>query len=178
VDDIGLDLWGDRPESWVPAIAGHALLAKQPIVLTVPAAVVEHANPDVDQPIANGALHRARQVTAPDGCFVAFKAVWDVFPVSRGHALLIPNRHVPAWFDASPEEQAELCGGIMSVREIIDRLHSPDDYNIGINVGEAAGQTVFHLHVHVIPRYRGDMADPTGGVRHVIPQLGNYRASR
>ena len=107
-----------------------------------------------------------------------FKGVWDVFPVSKGHALLIPNRHVATWFDADLEEQAELCHGITFVREIIDRLYSPDGYNIGINVGEAAGQTVFHLHVHVIPRYCGDMADPTGGVRHVIPQLGNYRASR
>ena len=105
-----------------------------------------------------------------------FKAVWDIFPVSTGHALLILNRHVATWFDASPEEQADLVGGIAIVRDIIDRLHSPDGYNIGINVGEAAGQTVFHLHVHVIPRYRGDVADPTGGVRHVIPQRGNYRA--
>ena len=104
-----------------------------------------------------------------------FKAVWDIFPVSTGHALLIPNRHVPTWFDASPEEQADLVSGIAVVRDKIDKLHVPDGYNIGINVGEAAGQTVFHLHLHVIPRYRGDVADPTGGVRHVIPKLGNYR---
>ncbi|MCH7728849.1 MAG: HIT family protein [Planctomycetes bacterium] len=107
-----------------------------------------------------------------------FKAVWDNYPVSTGHALLIPNRHVPNWFDASPEEQADVFGGISSVREIIDELHSPDGYNIGINIGEAAGQTVFHLHVHLIPRYVGDMVDPTGGVRHVIPERGNYRQTR
>ncbi len=105
-----------------------------------------------------------------------FKAVWDIFPVSPGHALLIPNRHVATWFDASQEEQVDLVGGIAIVRDIIDRLHLPDGYNIGINVGDAAGQTVFHLHVHVIPRYRGDVADPTGGVRHVIPARGNYLA--
>jgi len=106
-----------------------------------------------------------------------FKAVWDVFPVSTGHALLIPNRHVATWFDASREEQIDLIGGIAIVRGIIEKLHSPDGYNIGVNVGQAAGQTVFHLHVQVIPRYRGDVVDPTGGVRHVIPERGNYRVA-
>ena len=107
-----------------------------------------------------------------------FKAAWDIFPVSTGHALLIANRHVATWLDASHAEQIELLGGITMVCHIIDKLHSPDGYIIGINIGEAAGQTVFHLHVHVIPRYRGDMVDPTGGVRHVIPERGNYRVGR
>ncbi len=106
-----------------------------------------------------------------------FKAAWDIFPVSAGHALLILNRHVPTWFDASREEQIDLVGGIGIVRSIIEKLHSPDGYNIGVNVGQAAGQTVFHLHVHVIPRYYGDVVDPTGGVRHVIPERGNYRVA-
>lgn len=105
------------------------------------------------------------------------RALWDAFPVSPGHSLLIPRRHVATWFDASPDEQAELLTGIQIVREHIERSYSPDGYNIGVNVREAAGQTVFHLHVHVIPRYRGDVADPTGGVRHVIPGKGNYRIS-
>jgi len=104
-----------------------------------------------------------------------FKAIWDLFPVSTGHALLISARHVATWFDARPEEQQDICSTIAAVRAIIDKLHSPDGYNVGFNVGEAAGQTVFHLHIHVIPRHCGDMADPAGGVRHVIPHRGNYR---
>jgi len=105
-------------------------------------------------------------------------ALWDVFPVTPGHTLLIPKRHVPTWFDASPEEQHELMRGVEAVRAIIDRKYHPDGYNIGVNVGLAAGQTIFHLHVHVIPRYQGDMPDPTGGVRHVIPSKGNYLQDR
>jgi diadenosine tetraphosphate (Ap4A) HIT family hydrolase/HKD family nuclease len=102
--------------------------------------------------------------------------LWDAFPVSPGHALLVPKRHVATWFDATKEEQAELVAAIDIARAAIDRrLHGqPDGYNIGVNVGRAAGQTVFHLHVHVIPRKSGDVPDPRGGVRHVIPSKGNY----
>ena len=107
-----------------------------------------------------------------DDLIIAF---WDVYPVSPGHALLIPKRHVAAWFDASEEEQIHLLQGVNRVREIIEERHSPAGFNIGVNVGQAAGQTVFHLHLHVIPRYDGDTPDPTGGVRHVIPGKGNYR---
>ncbi len=103
--------------------------------------------------------------------------LWDGFPVSPGHALLIPRRHVATWFDASPEEQAELVAGIEIARQEILKHHQPDGFNIGINVGAAAGQTVFHLHVHVIPRYLGDVPDPRGGVRHVVPAKANYLAS-
>ncbi len=106
------------------------------------------------------------------------QALWDVFPVTPGHALLIPKRHVPTWFDASPEEQQELMTAVEAVRTIIDRKYHPDGYNIGVNVGRAAGQTVFHLHMHVIPRYQGDVPDPTGGVLHVIPSKGNYLQDR
>ena len=100
-------------------------------------------------------------------------ALWDGFPVSDGHALLVPRRHVADWFDASDEERAELLAAVQVVRAKIEETRRPDGYNIGINVGEAGGQTVFHLHVHVIPRYAGDVPDPRGGVRHVIPDLGN-----
>jgi superfamily II DNA or RNA helicase/diadenosine tetraphosphate (Ap4A) HIT family hydrolase/HKD family nuclease len=100
--------------------------------------------------------------------------MWDAFPVSPGHALLIPRRHVATWFDASPEEKSALIEFIDRAKELIDKRHSPDGYNIGINAGAAAGQTIFHLHVHVIPRYHGDLPDPRGGVRHVIPGRGNY----
>jgi len=101
-------------------------------------------------------------------------ALWDAHPVSPGHALIIPRRHVADWFSASPEERAALTAAIDDVRRHIDAIHHPDGYNIGINVGEAAGQTVFHLHVHVIPRYRGDVANPRGGVRGVIPSRADY----
>lgn len=104
------------------------------------------------------------------------RGLWDAFPVSPGHALLVPKRHVAGWFDATPEEQAELLSAIRVARAAIETRHRPDGYNIGINVGAAAGQTVFHLHVHVIPRYTGDVTDPRGGVRHVIPAKGNYLA--
>ena len=104
------------------------------------------------------------------------RALWDAFPVSEGHLLLVPRRHVPTWFDATAEEHAALTAGIDRGRELIASRHRPDGFNIGINVGEAAGQTVFHLHVHLIPRYTGDVPDPRGGVRHVIPGKGNYLA--
>ncbi len=104
-------------------------------------------------------------------------ALWDGFPVSPGHALIVPRRHVPTWFDANAEEQAAILGTIDRVREEILRRYQPDGFNIGINVGEAAGQTVFHLHLHVIPRYRGDVPNPRGGVRRVIPHRADYLAT-
>jgi ATP adenylyltransferase len=101
-------------------------------------------------------------------------ALWDGFPVSPGHALLISNRHVATWFDATHEERLELIAAIDIARATILSCHDPNGFNVGVNIGEAAGQTVFHLHVHVIPRYEGDVTDPTGGVRGVIPAKGNY----
>src|SRR5512143_97536 len=89
---------------------------------------------------------------------------------------MLPRRHVPTWFDASTEERAAITAAIDQGRELLASRHHPDGFNIGINVGEAAGQTVFHLHVHLIPRYSGDVADPRGGVRHVIPCKGRYPA--
>src|SRR3984893_4491154 len=100
--------------------------------------------------------------------------LWDGFPVTPGHALLMPIRHVPSWFEASKEERMSLMRGIDAARLAIESGFGADGYNIGINNGEAAGQTVMHLHVHVIPRRRGDMQDPRGGVRHVIPEKANY----
>lgn len=104
-------------------------------------------------------------------------AFWDGFPVSPGHALIIPRRHVASWFDATREEQAALLAGLGRARNEIEKHHHADGFNIGVNVGEAAGQTVFHLHMHLIPRYRGDVRDPRGGVRHVIPHKANYQPS-
>jgi superfamily II DNA or RNA helicase/HKD family nuclease/diadenosine tetraphosphate (Ap4A) HIT family hydrolase len=100
--------------------------------------------------------------------------IWDGFPVSNGHALIITRRHVPSWFDATPQERIEITETIEKARTLIASLHAPSGFNIGINVGEVAGQTIFHLHAHVIPRYKGDVDDPRGGVRHVIPRKGKY----
>lgn len=103
-------------------------------------------------------------------------AVRDRYPVSPGHTLIVPRRLVRTWFDASAAEKAALLDLVDRVKADLDEALHPDGYNVGFNAGEAAGQTVMHLHVHVIPRFRGDMDDPRGGVRHVIPSRGNYLA--
>ncbi|MDP1823188.1 MAG: DEAD/DEAH box helicase family protein [Archangium sp.] len=102
-------------------------------------------------------------------------AIWDQYPVTPGHALVITRRVVPDWFSATPVERAALMQLVDEVKRLLDAGQQPDGYNVGFNVGAAAGQTVMHLHVHVIPRRKGDMDDPSGGVRHVIPTKGNYR---
>ena len=101
-------------------------------------------------------------------------ALWDAFPFSPGHALLVPRRHAPSWNDLAVDEKAELVESIDAVRLLIAEQYSPDAYNIGFNEGAAAGQTVMHFHVHVIPRYEGDMDDPRGGVRWVLPERAAY----
>ncbi|MEZ4300814.1 MAG: DEAD/DEAH box helicase family protein [Polyangiaceae bacterium] len=117
-------------------------------------------------------------LAAPESSWVASNdlafALLDAFPVSRGHTLVIPRRLIATWFDATPEERAAIFALVDDVKRRLDSELRPDGYNIGINAGEAAGQTVMHLHVHVIPRFRGDVEDPRGGVRHVIPGKGNY----
>ena len=107
-------------------------------------------------------------------------AIWDSFPVSPGHILVVPRRHVPTWFDADTDEQAAIIALVNIVKDHLDATltPSPDGYNVGFNSGRAAGETVMHLHVHVIPRYDGDVEDPRGGVRHVIPEKANYLSER
>jgi superfamily II DNA or RNA helicase/diadenosine tetraphosphate (Ap4A) HIT family hydrolase len=101
--------------------------------------------------------------------------LWDAFPVSPHHALLVTRRHVGSWFEATTDEQHALIDAIDVARQAIRQKNEiPDGFNIGINVGAAGGQTVDHLHVHVIPRYFGDVEDPRGGVRYVIPARANY----
>ena len=101
-------------------------------------------------------------------------AKWDRYPVSPGHLLLIPCRHVAGLFDATEEEMAELPRLLQEAKALLDKQFHPDGYNVGVNCGEAAVQTVMHLHVHLIPRYSGDMDDPRGGVRGVIPERRIY----
>ena len=101
-------------------------------------------------------------------------AIRDRFPVSPGHTLVITRRPVPDWFGAMPAEQSSILALVDEVKRALDAELHPDGYNVGFNAGAAAGQTVMHLHVHVIPRFTGDMDDPSGGVRHVIPEKGKY----
>ncbi len=103
-------------------------------------------------------------------------AIYDGFPVSPGHVLVTTRRIVETWFDASDAEQAALMALVKESKRLLDDSLNPkpDGYNVGFNSGGAAGQTVPHVHIHVIPRYLGDMPDPRGGVRHVIPEKANY----
>ena len=101
-------------------------------------------------------------------------AIRDRFPVSPGHTLVIPRRHVETYFDATADEQADLWRGVSEIKRALDEELRPDGYNVGFNAGESAGQTVMHLHVHIIPRFRGDMEDPRGGIRGVLPAKQRY----
>lgn len=101
-------------------------------------------------------------------------AFYDSNPVSRGHALIVPKRHVENYFDLTPKEIQAMHIVLNRAKEIIDAKYHPDGYNIGVNVGESAGQSVFHVHMHLIPRYKGDVEEPKGGVRGVIPGKRDY----
>ena len=104
-------------------------------------------------------------------------AQWDKHPVNPGHSLVIPHRHIPTYFDAEEGERNGLWDMVNEVKEIIDTKHNPDGYNIGINIGPVSGQSILHLHIHIIPRYQGDMENPQGGVRGVIPGRQKYETN-
>lgn len=99
---------------------------------------------------------------------------YDGFPVSPGHALIIPRRHVASFFDLTNDERQDMFNMVDEVKRILDERFHPDGYNIGVNIGKAAGQSIFHVHLHLIPRYSGDVPNPRGGVRGVIPLKQNY----
>ena len=103
-------------------------------------------------------------------CYARF----DKYPVNKGHLLIIPFRHFDNYFDASKEEKFAIIELIDKAKEFLDKEFKPDGYNIGLNVGKTAGQTIMHVHIHIIPRYKGDIEDPTGGVRGVIPERRIY----
>lgn len=102
------------------------------------------------------------------------KAFYDKFPVNEGHVLIVPKRHVSGFFEATPEEILAINELAFQVKTILDAKYSPDGYNIGVNVGASAGQTVFHLHMHIIPRYKGDVPDPRGGIRKIKKSVIPY----
>ncbi|HOW26084.1 MAG TPA: HIT family protein [Bacteroidales bacterium] len=101
-------------------------------------------------------------------------AIYDKFPVSRGHILIIPKRHCADYFDLDFSEQSACWVLLNEVKEIIENKFHPDGFNIGININESAGQTIWHAHIHLIPRYLGDVVEPRGGVRGVIPEKREY----
>jgi diadenosine tetraphosphate (Ap4A) HIT family hydrolase len=101
-------------------------------------------------------------------------AVYDGYPVTKGHMLIIPKRHIVSLFEASIEEQMSLLDLLAKAHAQLLEEENPDGFNIGINDGAAAGQTVMHLHIHLIPRYSGDTDDPRGGVRWIMPEKAPY----
>lgn len=101
-------------------------------------------------------------------------AIYDIYPVSNGHVLVIPKRHCSSYFELSTEEQAAGWSLINEMQQKLKKEFNPDGFNIGVNIGEAAGQTVWHAHFHLIPRYSGDMENPRGGVRHCVAGKGYY----
>jgi len=102
------------------------------------------------------------------------RVLLDGFPVSEGHTLIVPRRHVASLFDLEAEEIEAIWHLVSEVRRDLAERLSPDGFNVGLNDGEAAGQTVMHAHVHVIPRFAGDVPDPRGGVRYVVPDRARY----
>ena len=109
-------------------------------------------------------------VAENDSCF----AIRDGFPVAPGHTLIVPRRHVASFFDLTAIEKQDMASLLDVVKLDIEQDHGPDGYNIGINDGEFAGQTVMHVHLHVIPRRAGDVTDPRGGIRWVLPAKAPY----
>jgi len=101
-------------------------------------------------------------------------ATTDKYPVTKGHTLIIPNRHVSSYFDLTDEEKKDLFNLLEEVKVHLDEQHSPDGYNIGINDGAVAGQTIMRVHIHYSPIYARDMENPRGGVRGVIPRTRVY----
>ena len=116
-------------------------------------------------------IENSREIIAKSELSLAF---YDGFPVSPGHALIIPKRHVSSFFDLSEKERMDMLRLSDQVKKILDSKFHPNGYNIGVNVGESAGQSVFHVHMHIIPRYTGDVENPKGGVRGVIPSKQSY----
>ena len=102
----------------------------------------------------------------------------DGFPVSPGHTLVIPKRHVGSFFELDQDEVLSMLALLKTAKVVIHEELKPDSYNIGINDGPQAGQTVPHVHMHLIPRYRGDVSDPRGGVRWLIPTKADYWTDR
>jgi len=101
-------------------------------------------------------------------------AILDAFPLTPGHTLVIPRRHVLSVFELPEEQLHDLVAVVAKVRKVLKAKYHPDGFNIGINDGAAAGQTVAHAHIHIVPRRKGDVPDPRGGIRWIMPQKAKY----
>lgn len=115
-------------------------------------------------------IDRSKALVENETGFVVF----DLHPVSNGHCLIIPEEHHPDYFSLSLKVRKGLDELLMGAKEHLDDCYGPDGYNVGINNGSAAGQTVMHAHIHLIPRYLGDADDPRGGVRWIFPRRASY----
>lgn len=112
-----------------------------------------------------------REVLFENDLAVAF---FDGFPVSNGHTLIISKRHAETFFDLTNEEQIAVLDLLNKSKKYLEKEFNPDGFNVGLNCGLAAGQSVMHVHMHLIPRYKGDVPNPRGGVRGVIPSKKDY----
>ena len=152
-------MFGHRPEGAHPGPVKAGPNAHLPPLPYTPAVPCPFCDP------------AAIAITAQSALAFAFR---DRYPVSPGHTLVVTHRHLPDFFACSTEERGALLDLVEEVKVALDLELQPDGYNVGFNAGAAAGQTVMHVHIHVIPRFHGDMDDPRGGVRHAIPSKGNY----
>lgn len=100
--------------------------------------------------------------------------IYDKFPATKGHMLFIPKRHVANFFDITKEEREAIFDLVEEGKKLLDEKYNPDGYNVGVNINKSGGQTVFHVHIHLMPRFNGDVEDPTGGVRGAIPKYMKY----
>ena len=106
------------------------------------------------------------------------RVMWDTRPLTDGHALVVPVRHVGSFFETSGAERVAIMEALDVAKAAVEEHHRPDGYNIGVNDGPAAGQTVPHCHIHLIPRYAGDTGDPRGGIRWMLPEKAKYWEGR
>ena len=116
-----------------------------------------------------------REIEVENGSAFATR---DSYPVARGHMLIVPRRHVASWFETTMEERIDLMKTLDEAKRLVEAEFAPASYNIGVNDGPAAGQSIPHVHIHLIPRYPGDCENPRGGVRWVLPKNAAYWASR
>jgi diadenosine tetraphosphate (Ap4A) HIT family hydrolase len=101
-------------------------------------------------------------------------AIADAFPLTPDHSLVLPRRHEPDFFALDAREREAVFALAWELKRVLAERHQPDGFNLGVNIGDAAGQTVGHAHLHLIPRYRGDVREPRGGIRWIIPEKAAY----
>lgn len=118
----------------------------------------------------NNFIKNKEKIAENNSCFAFF----DEFPVNDGHVLIVSKRHANTFFDLTKVEQCDMIDLLNECKIIIDNAYKPQGYNIGLNCGEVAGQSVMHVHMHLIPRYLGDVENPRGGIRGVIPSKKSY----